>query len=578
MPETRVYYLHPGDDVLTVLDRLDWAAASRVVLALPPDTPVLADRLDLLRVQRRAAQKRVQVALVTLDADQRDLARELRIPVFPSVERAQRSPWRRRRPKAHPIRRGQRQSLSELQPGDSRVSAYMLLGMTGGMVLVLVYDLLTISRLDLKLLARDALMGIVGGLAVSLLVFLLALLLRRYRPRVLRWLRWAFMTLVFVLGLLAPVAAGYFVMPGARLTMAPAKVPLRAVARVTVVVPVGEEEGPDEIDFEGQRITGRRVSAEVGGEAATAATGKTEVPSSRATGTVVFSNLLAQDYTVGQGTLVRTSAGTPVRFATAGDVTVPPLDRAAVGIEALEPGPQGNVDVGLINRIEGAAARAVRVTNPEPTQGGGVSPVRAVTHEDREKLRQTLLDELRAQGYERVLERPEAEGGLREGEYLVPGSVRVFQVLHETYDRFATEEAESLKLEMRVAVTGVVVDLGDAYNLARHVLSQRVPEGYELVNVRYNPGLMGDNVVGDGTLDFYVEAEGQAEARLRHDQVKRWLRGKSFEEGMGLLDATWQSGALPVADLPEVQVWPDWAAGRFPWLIWRIEVAEVAGE
>ena len=577
MPETRVYYLHPGDDVLTVLDRLDWAAASRVVLALPPDTPVLADRLDLLRVQRRAAQKRVQVALVTLDADQRDLARELRIPVFPSVERARRSPWRRRRPKAHPIRRGQRQSLSELQPGDSRVSAYMLLGMTGGMVLVLVYDLLTISRLDLKLLARDALMGIVSGLAVSLLVFLLALLLRRYRPRVLRWLRWAFMTLVFVLGLLAPVAAGYFVMPGARLTMAPAKVPLRAVARVTVVVPVGEEEGPDEIDFEGQRITGRRVSAEVGGEAATAATGKTEVPSSRATGTVVFSNLLAQDYTVGQGTLVRTSAGTPVRFATAGDVTVPPLDRAAVGIEALEPGPQGNVDVGLINRIEGAAARAVRVTNPEPTQGGGVSPVRAVTHEDREKLRQTLLDELRAQGYERVLERPEAEGGLREGEYLVPGSVRVFQVLHETYDRFATEEAESLKLEMRVAVTGVVVDLGDAYNLARHVLSQRVPEGYELVNVRYNPGLMGDNVVGDGTLDFYVEAEGQAEARLRHDQVKRWLRGKSFEEGMGLLDATWQSGALPVADLPEVQVWPDWAAGRFPWLIWRIEVAEVAG-
>ena len=578
MPETRVYYLHPGDDVLTVLDRLDWAAASRVVLALPPDTPVLADRLDLLRVRRRAAQKRVQVALVTLDADQRDLARELRIPVFPSVERAQRSPWRRRRPKAHPIRRGQRQSLSELQPGDSRVSAYMLLGMTGGMVLVLVYDLLIISSLDLKLLARDALIGIVGGLAVGLLVFLLALLVRRYRPRVLRWLRWAFMTLVFVLGLLAPVAAGYFVMPGARLTMAPAKVPLRAVARVTVVVPVGEEEGPDEIDFEGQRITGRRVSAEVGGEAATAATGKTEVPSSRATGTVVFSNLLAQDYTVGQGTLVRTSAGTPVRFATAGDVTVPPLDRAAVGIEALEPGPQGNVDVGLINRIEGAAARAVRVTNPEPTQGGGVSPVRAVTHEDREKLRQTLLDELRAQGYERVLERPEAEGGLREGEYLVPGSVRVFQVLHETYDRFATEEAESLKLEMRVAVTGVVVDLGDAYNLARHVLSQRVPEGYELVNVRYNPGLMGDNVVGDGTLDFYVEAEGQAEARLRHDQVKRWLRGKSFEEGMGLLDATWQSGALPVADLPEVQVWPDWAAGRFPWLIWRIEVAEVAGE
>ncbi len=584
MPETRVFYLQSDDTVTSVLDRLEWSDAERVLLVVPPDTSVLADRLDLMRVQRHAVQQRTQIALVTIDPVQRAIARELKISVFSSLERAEHSRWHRqpvsllvRKPPAH---KDKRPHPRELRPRDSRVSGYLLLGMTAGVALVLVYDLMTISRLDVEILDKDALLGVVGGAAMGLLFFLANWLLQRYLPGVLRWLRWGLMTVVFVLGIIAPVGAAYIVVPGARLTVTPSEIHVSAIARITVVVPDPGQEGGEleEIDFEGQRIAGRRVSAEVGGEAIAAATGATEVPSSRATGTVVFSNLLAQDYTVGKDTAVRTSAGSPIRFVTTGDVTVPPLGRAAVGIEAVEPGPQGNVGVGLINQVEGAAARAVRVTNPEPTRGGGVSQVRAVTQADREALRRTVLNELRAQGYERVLERPASEGGLKTGEYLVPGSVRVFEVLHETFDRFATEEAESVKVEVRVSVTGVVVDLGDAYNLARHILSRRVPKDYELIDVQYHPGLMGDNVIGDGTLTFFVEAEGVARARLQPDQVKQWLRGKPSEEGIALLESAWQRNELLVSDLPEVRIWPDWATGRFPWLIWRIQVVNTAGE
>ena len=572
---TRAFYLRPDDDVGSVIDRLDWVGDARVVLVIPPDTPLLVDRLDLMRVQRYASEQRTGLALVTLHPGQRDVARELGIPVFNSLERAGRSRWRHRpRPELPARRKGERPHPLELHPGDSRAAAYFLLGMMGGLIFIFIYDLLTISTLDLKRLVKDAPLGVAGGAAAGLLIFLSAILMQRHKPRLFRWLRWGFMTLVFVFGLLAPVAAAYFIIPGARLTVTPAQLPLSAIARITVVVPAGEQDELEEIDFEGQRIAGRRVSAEVSGEAVSAATGTTGVPSSRATGTILFTNILPQDYTVGRGATVRTSAGQPVRFVTTGDVTVPPLGQAAVGIEAVDPGPQGNVSVGLVNRVEGAVARAVRVTNPEPTRGGGMSEVRAVTQADRDKLDYTLLVELRAQGYDRVLERPEAEGGLREGEYLVPGSVRVFQVLHKTYDRFATEEAESVKLEMRVSVTGVVVDLGDAYNLARRVLSQRLPKDYELIKVEYKPGLMGDNVVGDGALTFFVEAEGVAEAQLQHDQAKRWLRGKSLDAGIALLDSNWQNGQLPVAVMPEVEVWPDWADNRFPWLLWRIQVVE----
>jgi hypothetical protein len=527
VPPTRVFYLHPGDDASSVIDRFDWADdTERVVLVTPIDAAVLSKRLDLVRVQRQASHKHVDIGIVTLVEGQRAIARELGIPVFSSVERAETGRWRSRRPVRSavpsPKRRSERPHPAELRPRDSRIAGYVLGGMTLGVVLVLIYDLITVSQIDLRQLGRDAAFGLTLGVAVGLVAFLLSWLFRRYLPRQYGWLRWAFMTLVFAAGILAPIGAAYIILPEARLTLTPAQVPVSAIARITVVVAGPEQEkGLDEIDFEGQRISGRRVSAEVAAEAVSAATGTSDVPSSRATGTAVFSNLLAQDYTVGRNTAVRTSAGSPVRFLTTGDVTVPPLGQAAVGVEAVEPGPQGNVGVGLINRVEGASVRAVRVTNPEPTRGGGVSQVRAVTKEDRDALRKTLLAELQAQGHQRVLERPESEGGLREGEYLVPGSVRVLQVLQETFDRFATEEAESVKLEMLVAVTGVVVDLGDAYNLARHVLSQRVPEGYVLRDSQYLPGLMGDNVIGDGTLTFFVEAEGSAEAELVADLSRK---------------------------------------------------------
>jgi hypothetical protein len=447
--------------------------------------------------------------------------------------------------------------------------------MTVGGVAIAAYDLATFAELDLRRLAQDAAFGAAGGAAAGLLAFLLAWLLQRQLPRLYRSLRFILMTMVFAFGILAPIGAGYIVVPGARLTVTPARQDVSAIARITVVVPpAGAASGLEEIDFQGQRIAGRRVSAEVSAEAVAAATGSSEVPSSRAVGTVVFSNLLAQDYTVGQGTAVRTSAGTPVRFLTTGDVTVPPLGQAAVGVEAVEPGPRGNVGVGLINQVEGAAARAVRVTNPEPTRGGGVSQVRSVTASDREALQRTILSTLRAQGYQRVLERSAEEGGLREGEYLIPGSVRIFQVLHETYDRFASEEAESVKMEMRVSVTGVVVDLADAYNLARHVLERQVPGGYDLIRVQYQPGLMGDNIIGDGTLTFFVETEGVAEAQVQSQEMKSMLRGLSYAEGESLLTDAWRSGELAVAEPPNVEIWPEWSADRFPWLIWRIQVIE----
>lgn len=47
------------------------------------------------------------------------------------------------------------------------------------------------------------------------------------------------------------------------------------------------------------------------------------IPDARAIGTVVFTNLRAEETIVLQGAIVMTSAGVPIRFTTTNTVTVP---------------------------------------------------------------------------------------------------------------------------------------------------------------------------------------------------------------------------------------------------------------
>lgn len=574
---TRVYYLKPNDGIVSVIDRLAWAKAPRIALVISPETPVLMAELDLFRLRRAAAQFDVQVALVTIDPDQRSAARKLGIPAYLSLDRALHSRWRHRPRQGLecPVRDAQHQDPHQFQPHSSQLSGFVLMGGLIGVALAVALSLLSAVTLSWKPLLKEIFIGAAFGCVMGGLTFLLAWILRRWLPRGFRWVRFAFMALVFALGLVAPVGAGYLIVPQARLTLTPATVKVSIIARVTVVVPLPGEEGLTQIDYEGLRISGRRLASTVTGEASIATSGQTQVPSSRATGTIVFTNILAQSYTVARGTTVRTTAGTPVRFETLGDVTVPPLGQAAVGVTAMEPGPEGNVGVGMINQIEGVASRALRVTNPEPTHGGGVSHVKAVTQADREALRRALLGQLRGLGLERLEELRPEEGGLQEGEILLVDSVRVHaRDVDMAYNRFVGERADSLTLEMRASVTGIAVDRADALNLARHVLLQKVPPNYELDEEQehYGIGLMGDNILGEGTLTFFVEAQGVATADLDTAQIKKAIRGKSLEDALARLEIDLRTGALPAREMPAIEIWPGWAADRLPWLVWRIEI------
>ena len=498
----QIIYLDPTDDVISVRDRVDMAEAKRVLLVVPPYTDVLSRRVDLQIIQRCAAQRGIEVALVTEDSSIRSQASEVGLPVFGSVTT------------------GKRRKHWRASYDDADVERWS-------------------PRRNDEAWTAAAQRGVAQARAA-----------RQHTVRLtLAWVSFFAVLLVFALG-------AALIVPSARVVLVPRSEP------VTVKLNVVIDSNIRSVDYARSRIPATVIYAEVEGNAQVATSGQKDIPSSRAAGKVIFLNQLTQPVSIPKGTAMRTSAfGTAIRFVTVADVTVPGGfgAQAEAPIEAVDVGVGGNVAANLINEVEGVAALAVRVTNPEPTRGGGVKQVPSVTQADKDRLRAALLQQLQQRAYAQM------QSQLGEQEYVPPESLSVSEVLDETYDHFVTEEAPSLGLQMRASVAGLKVGMQDANALVYAAMAGKVPPGYELIPNGLTFRREETLVPADkrGNLTFVMRGLGFVAARLDLQAVRQAVAGQPVERAR---DHLLQS--LPLQADPVVQVWPDWF-GRVPYLTFR---------
>jgi hypothetical protein len=506
----QVLRLEPDDNVITVADQVGRLQAARAILVVPPDSALFTRRLDLQRIARLARSRRMDLALVTRDPDISEHARDLDVPVFTTLERAQGRRWRwpwqalppgRLDPRAAGARR--RPFLGEEDMGE----------------------------------------------------------MRRRRARRLRF-RWALRLAAIAVGLLTLAIAGslaYLAVPGARVTLVPASEEL-AVAVAIVAAP-----GLEQVDYSTRQVPARVVQLGVEGSASISATGIREVPDQAATGTVLFTNLLPQEVRVPEGTPVRTTSGTPVRFVTTQAVVVPAGGQASAPVRAVDPGPEGNVDEQLINRVEGAPGLALRVINIEPTDGGSARAERAVTQVDRDALKQILLKELLRQAM------VDMTAGTQAAEFVTADSLRVVSIDDESYDRFVGEQAGLLNLDMRVVVEGVIVDEQAARALVYDALRRKGGQSYELVpsSLRFRRGEV-TSVDGRGAVTFYMQGWAARIARLDLAGLTDAIRGRPLVEARAIL-----AERLALEEAPEIAVWPE-GFERMPYLAFRIHTDVIA--
>ena len=381
--------------------------------------------------------------------------------------------------------------------------------------------------------------------------------LRRQRPR---W--WWYVTgpivVVVVLGVLAWLTI--MVWPSATVSVSPAQEAIGVSTWIEASVTTRV------VDWERMTMPARIVQIEVVDRGEVETTGITNVAAEKATGTVLFVNSTQRQMTIPVDTIVSTSAGTPVRFRTVAMGVVEARGRVRVAIEALEGGPGGNVRANLINRVEGGLAASLNVTNEVPTRGGTTVQAHRVTHGDKQRVSDLMITRLVQKGYAEISAELEGEFLPIETMWINDYSIRT------NYDHHIDDQSDTLALEMRAVVGGMVISQETADEIARRALARQVRSGFTLLPATVHV-VRGDVIEVDdqtGNVGFAMEGVGLMKANIDIGLVQRAIRGRPIDEALVYLHQV-----LPVDVKPSLRVDPDWMA-RVPWMTFRISVVETA--
>lgn len=491
----QVIQLQPDDDIVAIRAKIENAELAHLVLVVPRKCAVLEGVTGLQLLRRAADDLGAQVALVVHDETLRERAEEYGFPVFNSITQAQRARWKMQPPVHATIVRTA--NLPPPAPPESVADSFV--------------------------------------------------------TRMLR--EWRVTLLALIVAIILLCIAAILLVPTAQVYLIPA--PMAVTTTTDILI---DSSNPN-VSSVTRSIPARRILLETSGTASLRTTTTKTVPDARSTGTVVFTNLRAEETIVPQGTIVVTSAGVPIRFTTTNTVTVPSGIGARVEapIQAVDPGPTGNVKELSINTVEGSLALLVRVINTKPTTSGSLRPVRVVTEADKKKLEEQLLAQLKQQA-PAVL-----QTALKPNEFIPPDSVLV-DPTDRLFDHAVDDPAEVLNLKMTADAFGLGVDKDDLNLLMKTLLQRQLPSGYQLVANSVQVDMLPGGKYQGIQLRQPIRAVGYAVPQLDPNKVASAAQGKTIGDAKAYL-----ASQAPLAQPPDIRVSPPgWPL--MPFLTFRIAV------
>jgi hypothetical protein len=503
--------LEPGDNATTVRDRLSFLRGKRVLIIWPETGSALNRKLDLVLVQREAARLAIRLAFVSHDPQVIQQANELQISVFETVGASERGRWKRGRMKVFTSRANkpdEEPAAEELMPVASRVRSETFKA-------------------------------------------------RRIHPLV------QLGALALIIAIIAAVA--YFVLPSATVILAPAQERLQVEASIVA------DPNPEMtvVDIDNGVIPATLIQIPIEETATTSTTGSRDAADTRASGTVIFINQTEQPIDIPSGTVISSSAGTPILFQT----TEGALLAGGVGLQVEAPvealpefaGMVGNLDVGLINVVNGDLAAQMTVRNLAPTTGGENRSVRSVTQDDRERLLFTLRQQMQSRACEEMTSRIDAS------QIVLCDTVRIVEERDDLiqFSAGVGETADELSLTMRIVVEATSVSQLSGQQVAFARLAAQIPRGRVLQpeTLVYAPGIV-QSIDGSGRVGFSITASAVVTAQVEIEPARERLAGLSPADA-----ATYLASELDLQDgiPPQITVLPEWLP-HLPLLPFRITI------
>lgn len=492
-PTLHVLRLEPHDDVLSIRDRLTFIRSTHVLLVWPDGGMTFPRRkLDLLLVQRQAQKMAMRLALVTTAPDVIEYARDLNISVFPTIDAARRTRWKKPRSKVFTTR---------LQDPVLRAER---------------------AEHAAWLAERAAMRA-------------------RRSSRLGRWI-------VFLLLIGALAVVFWVVAPSATVRLTP------ATDQIGVTVAITADPELSDVDIENARMPATVVSLEATSHVTIESSGREDAGATLAQGRARLTNLTDGPLIVPPGTILATGDTFPVRFETLEEVILPAGEAAAsdVSIRALpeHAGTQGNVPPGAITRVEGNLAGALAVTNPNATVGGTFQERKIVTEADHSRLLVLARQQVLQRARDLLLHQYSGD------QFLVPGSVTIIEERPAwmTYSAVVGETVDSVSLDLRARVQAVIVDERLARQVAYAGLRPRIRPGLQVAPgaLTFTRGAI-QQIEPNGRVTFLMDVRGSSTIAIDADAVRERIAGTSVAEARRRLE---RELVLEPNYPPEIDVWP----------------------
>ncbi len=481
--KTIVIHLDEHDDLISVRDKMVWSKSQRILLVWPEEgRPMLRCKFDLVSLQRHAYSLGAQLGLATRDPDVTALAHELGISIFRTEKQSQRQRWNRTR-----ARRKFRNRQDQ------------------------------IDAIELRSALRE----------------------RKMPAYLLGWRR----LLVFTAGVMAVLAMGIYLLPGATIVIEPVqsdqRINMTVIADPLIISP----------GLSGA-IPARKVSTivEVQGEIKTS--GTTRLSDQKASGAVQITNLTDMVLVIHSGATLLAEGSSQIQFAIQREVELLPGSGQSVivPVKAIRGGVQGNLPADTLFSLEGPMGPNVLITNPAAFTGGTDLNLPAVSKKDYEKLRQQLMAML--------LERAESDlsASLGDDQQLLSNSLQLDHILEETALPEVGEAGDVLRLNLRAEYSGFSVAEQDLEQLAEIALNANLPARQRAVPDSLIIEFNGEpRLLSNGRIECQVTASRKVIPDLSRQTVLKAVIGKRPAEAASQL-----TSLLNLERAPRITLTPSW--------------------
>jgi baseplate J-like protein len=525
-----IVYVDNDDEITSAAARIRATVAGPVALVVPSGSRLSTSRINFRLLARDAQARGRPLAIVAGDGSTRALAASAGLPVFGSVSEFEESVGSDGSlspvsPAAPPIAATEPSARAESPPPPERTF--------GGY-----------RAWPAPAIALPALPG---------------LRLPAGRP--------AAITVVAVIALaLVVLAVGAFLLlPSATITVTPSEEPLGPLA-----LSIRADTAATSSDPVAGVVPAQRLSFDLAAGDTFAVKGR-RVVETKASGRVTFrSKDPTQENRIAAGSVVSTSAG--VRFRTTATIVIPRATfvgftvipgTASVGVEAVKPGPQGNVDANSITVVpQNEDPNLTDVRNHNATSGGTHEEFPRIDKADIDAAVGQLTKQL-GQDFESML----AEPGR------VPPALTAFAETRSLSDPIPTTDpatligkgVETFELELRSTGSVTAVDQSLVTTLATDRIRAAVSADHAVVDGSLQADVGGPSVEGESVL-FPVTARAVQVMVLDAPRLIGMIKGKPIPQARAAL--------APFGDV-RVTVWPDWVSS-IPTIDARIDLKVVA--